>query len=172
MSKEDNKRVVVGVCLCYFLVFSLIFIITRALPLFFTSIGLLGYVINQSLPAFYTLILLLACLFVFSIKLKIYSRKQNHSLIFMVSGALLAISAVVSISISSSSTVPMAIEIFRNISSTNNKSGSDLLLGTIYANISVVVGYFIQVLIGISMIFVARIKERNIRSKDDSIKEL
>lgn len=169
MGKEENKRIVIGVSLCYSFVFTFIFILIRLIPLLFARVEL-QQVIKQYLPTIVVLLLILVCLSAFAYQLKIYSRPQNHPLILFISGTLLMISAVISLSNAATNVIFTAAEISRNIDLMSN-TDSRILHGSLYANISIAALYFFQVLIGTSLILVARKKEKDIGSNigDSSI---
>ena len=68
MSKDEKKRIVIGVSLCYFLVFTLIFLLTRFVPILFVGVKEISLVVRQSLPSFAALVLIMGYLILFSIK--------------------------------------------------------------------------------------------------------
>jgi hypothetical protein len=164
MVKEENKRIVIGVSFCYSVVFTFIFLLIRLIPLLFARVEL-QQVIKQYLPTFVVLLLILVCLSVFTYKLKVYSRPQNHPLILLVSGTLLMISAVISLSNAVTNVIFTAAEISRNVDFMSI-TDSQTVYGSLYANISIAALYFFQVLIGISLILVARKKEKDICSNN------
>jgi hypothetical protein len=165
MSKDEKKRIVIGVSLCYFLIFTLIFLLTRFVPILFVGVKEISKVVRQSLPSFAALVLIVSCLMIFSIKPKNNTNYQYKSLILLISGTLLLISAIISVSNSATYAINTGIEISKMKDAINNSADSQVIYGSLYANISIAVLYFLQGLIGIILMLVAKKKERDIFAK-------
>ena len=166
MSKDEKKRIVIGVSLCYFLVFTLIFLLTRFVPILFGGEKEISLVVRQSLPPFAALVLIMGYLILFSIKLKNNTKSQYKSLILLISGTLLLISALISISNSATYAINTGIEISKMKDAIrSNSTDSQVIYGSLYANISIAVLYFLQGLIGVILMLVAKKKEKDIFAK-------